>query len=104
VPTLSWKQGTWDSERANNFFIRFPIASFPFPGKRGHLLLWPIFPARAQLFAEFESDFVESVRDLKGHGLKPCRRSIRMNAALAAEGILPQGLKADSFAVLVGAA
>src|SRR5215471_8619265 len=28
-----------------------PIASFPFPGKRGHLFLWPLFPARPQLFA-----------------------------------------------------
>ena len=50
VPTLSWKQGTWDSASA---LYCFPIASFPFPGKRGHSFLWPIFPARLQLFAGF---------------------------------------------------
>ena len=34
------------------FSIRIPIASFPFPGKRGLSFLRPIFPARPQLLAK----------------------------------------------------
>ena len=44
--------------------ICFPIASFPFPGKRGHLLLWPLFPARPQLFANKEARPNAPIRSL----------------------------------------
>ena len=40
MPTLSWKQGTWDSAAS---CIGIPIASFPFPGKRGHLFFTAAF-------------------------------------------------------------
>ena len=40
MPTLSWKQGTWDS--ACELYC-IPIASFPFPGKRGLCFLGRFF-------------------------------------------------------------
>ena len=53
-----------------------PIASFPFPGKRGHLLLWPLFLARRQLFA------YSDVARLQG--CKPSHRSLTAMLAFGA--------------------